>query len=195
MYQRLKPEGVSWYEPEASLSLALVGALNLPPDAPILDVGGGASTFVDGLLTGGYSDVSVLDLSGAAIQAARDRLGPNAAVHWLNEDLLTWVPERKYDLWHDRAVYHFLTEPADQKRYLDLLAGTVADGGYVIMATFAQDGPERCSGLPVARYAVEDLTSALGPMFEVIESGRQTHVTPSGKLQPFTWVVARFRRQ
>jgi hypothetical protein len=190
VYQRHTPSGVSWYEPEASTSLSLIKDLNLPTDTPILDVGGGASTLVDGLVAGGYSDVSVLDLSSAALEASRDRLGPDVPVRWLNEDLLNWVPERRYGLWHDRAVFHFLTDPEDRTRYLDLMARAVAPEGRVIMQTFAPDGPDSCSGLPVARYSAEDLARALAPDFEVIDSGRQAHVTPSAKTQPFTWVVA-----
>ncbi len=190
VYQRLTPSGVSWYESEASTSLSLIKDLNLPTDTSILDVGGGASTLVDGLVAGGYSDVSVLDLSSAALDAARHRLGPDVPVRWLNEDLLNWAPDRRYGLWHDRAVFHFLTEPEDRTRYLDLMDRAVAAGGRVIMLTFAPEGPDRCSGLPVARYSAEDLASALAPNFEVIDSGRQAHVTPSAITQPFTWVVA-----
>jgi hypothetical protein len=190
VYERLTPAGVSWYEPEASLSLALVKTLELPLDTPVIDVGGGASTLVDGLIAQGFSDVSVLDLSSAALDSARRRLGAQANVRWIHADLLQWQPDRKYGLWHDRAVYHFLTDPQDQRSYLNLLAATVGTPGYVILGTFAPEGPEACSGLPVVRYGVEELTAALGSDFEVIGGCRQDHVTPAGMVQPFTWVIA-----
>ena len=191
VYDRLTPEGVSWYEPGAPVSLDLVEELALPPDTPVLDVGGGASALVDGLVAGGYSDISVLDISAPALEAARKRLPPGAAVDWLHEDLLAWQPRRRYGLWHDRAVFHFLTDPADRMRYLGLMYRALHDGGHVIMATFAPDGPDSCSGLPVARYSAGDLTAALGSGFIVTRSGRHDHRTPSGKFQPFTWIVAR----
>jgi len=191
VYDRLTPEGVSWYEPAASVSLELVEELALPPDIPVLDVGGGASALVDGLVAGGYSDISVLDISAPALEAARSRLPAGAAVNWLHEDLLAWQPRRRYGLWHDRAVFHFLTDPAERRRYLGLMYQALRDGGHVIMATFSPDGPGSCSGLPVARYSAGDLTAALGSGFDVIRSGRHTHRTPSGKFQPFTWIVAR----
>jgi len=191
VYDRLTPEGVSWYEPGAPVSLELVEELALPPDTPVLDVGGGASGLVDRLVAGGYSDISVLDISGPALEAARSRLPAGAAVNWLHEDLLAWQPRRRYGLWHDRAVFHFLTDPADRRRYLVLMHRALHDGAHVIMATFAPDGPGSCSGLPVERYSAGDLTAALGSGFNVIRSGRHMHRTPSDKFQPFTWIVAR----
>lgn len=193
VYERLTPEGVSWFEPQARLSTDLVDGLHLPPDTPILDVGGGASTFVDGLLERGFTDVSVLDVSAAALSAARERLGRTGSVHWIHGDLLRWRPERRYGLWHDRAVFHFLTDPRDRQAYLELLMGTVDGNGFVILGTFAADGPERCSGLPVARYSPEELAAYLAPGFVVDETRREEHSTPSGKVQPFTWVAGTAR--
>lgn len=190
-YRELSPTGVSWFEPQASLSLALVDQLQLPVDTPIVDVGGGASRFVDGLLTRGFSDVTVLDLSEEALAAARERLGPRASeVHWINEDLLRWKPNRQFGLWHDRALYHFLTDQADQDRYVELLRASARVPGYVVLATFAPDGPEFCSGLPVVRYGLDELAGRLGERFKVIGGCRDPHVTPSGQVQPFTWIVA-----
>lgn len=190
IYERLKPSGVSWYEPEASMSLELIKLLPLPTSAKVIEVGGGASCLVDGLLARGFSDITVLDLSDFALRTARDRVG-RASATWLHCDLLAWRPDCRYLLWHDRAVYHFLTEERDRSTYRALLGQSVAEGGYVIVASFAPDGPERCSGLPVARYGVEELSASLGSDFELVNSCRDNHVTPKGVVQPFTWVVAR----
>lgn len=191
VYERLTPEGVSWYEPEALVSLELVAGLRLPAGTPILDVGGGASTFVDGALELGFTDISVLDISTAALGAARARVGRTGAVHWIQEDLLRWRPERRYGLWHDRAVFHFLTDPRERQAYLELLTGAVDRHGWVILGTFAADGPATCSGLPVARYGPGELAAVLPPGFVVTEARREEHSTPSGKVQPFTWVCGR----
>lgn len=191
VYRRRTPEGVSWYQAEASVSLALVDGLDLATRTPIIDIGGGASTFVDGLVARGYSDVTVLDVAQAALESARDRLPDQAAVEWLEQDLLRWTPTRRYGLWHDRAVFHFLTGREDQRRYVELLRRGVTGTGYVILATFSPDGPDRCSGLPVCRYGVPELAAKLGNEFEVVDARQEDHVTPGGKVQPFTWVVAR----
>lgn len=190
LYRRFTPAGVSWYQPQARFSLALVRALELRADTPVLDVGGGASCFVDGLIAQGFCDVSVLDISSAALDSARRRLGPDSGVHWIHEDVLSWHTDRRYGLWHDRAVYHFLTSPRDQHSYREALAEAVGSPGYVILGTFAPDGPEACSGLPVVRYGVEDLAASLGPGFRVVRACRELHLTPAGKVQPFTWVSA-----
>ena len=175
--------------PEASLQL--IDALDLPLDAAIIDVGGGASTLVDHLLAQGRSDLAVLDISASALQAARERVGDPSTVTWINEDLLAWRPSRQYALWHDRAVFHFLVEPVERAAYLDTLDRALARAGTVVIGTFAADGPPKCSGLPVMRYTVGGLASALGPDFEVIETLREQHTTPAGSIQPFTWITAR----
>ena len=191
-YERFSASGVSWYQPYATLSVELAGMLGLPLDTPIIDVGGGASTFVDSLVDMGYSDVTVMDLSSSALELAKERLGPAAPVAWVHADLLSWVPTRSYGLWHDRAVFHFLTQEADKAVYLDKLGKAITRPGYTIMATFAPDGPDRCSGLPVLRYSVDELTELLSSVaLEVVAGCRDEHVTPSGVVQPFTWVVAR----
>lgn len=182
---------MSWFQPEPQLSLELIAALGVDKSAAVIDVGGGASCLVDHLVGDGWRDVSVLDVSAAALIAARGRLPSDAPVTWLHQDLLTWTPTRNYRLWHDRAVFHFLVDTAEQTAYLGVLHAAVEPGGAVILATFAPDGPERCSGLPVARYSTDDLATLIGDGFEVVESRREEHTTPSGTCQPFTWVAAR----
>jgi len=182
---------VSWYQSNPAVSLELVGRLGIPRDAAVIDVGGGASLFVDRLLEGGYSDVTVLDVSAAALDAARRRLEGNPAVTWEQADVLAWQPVRRYLLWHDRAVFHFLVDPMEREGYLRVLQRALAPSGHVVLATFAPDGPQECSGLPVARYSPEDLLTALGGGFAEVESTWEAHRTPGGGLQPFTWIVAR----
>jgi hypothetical protein len=182
--------GVSWYQPEPALSLALIDTLRVPKPAPIIDVGGGASLLVDELLSRGYLDLSVLDVSSTALEIARSRLGGAAPVQWLREDILTWHPARRYPLWHDRAVFHFLTDAADQTRYLNVMRQALDLSGALVMATFAADGPESCSGLPVARYEAPDLERLLDG-FTLVASRREEHITPGGAVQPFTWIAAR----
>ena len=191
VYGRLGPAGVSWYQPVPAMSLELVADLGIPPDTAVVDVGGGASDLAGSLLGRGFSDVSVLDVSPAALDVARGRIGPRPGVHWIEHDLLTWAPPRRYGLWHDRAVFHFLVDARDRDRYLRVLSAAVAPGGHVIVATFAADGPEQCSGLPVARYDPGALAELLAGMVEVVATRREEHVTPGGRIQPFTWVAGR----
>jgi len=173
-------------------SLALIDRLRAPKTSPIIDVGGGASLLVDELLARGYSDLSVLDVSATALDVARRRLTDADRVHWLCEDITTWHPPRKYRLWHDRAVFHFLVEAAEQAAYLEVMRTALENDGVLVIATFAADGPERCSGLPVARYDTAGLERLLEG-FTVIESRREEHITPAGDTQPFTWIAARRR--
>jgi SAM-dependent methyltransferase len=188
-YAGAGPTGVSWYQPEPAMSLALIDRLGVPKEAPVIDVGGGASLLVDRLLARGYTDVTVLDVSSTALEIARQRVRGAAPVCWLREDILTWQPSRRYALWHDRAVFHFLTRAADQVTYLTKVRQALRDSGAFIIATFASDGPELCSDLPVARYDPTDLERFLDG-FAVVESRREEHTTPGGVLQPFTWVAA-----
>jgi len=171
-------------------SLALIDRLRAPKTSSIIDVGGGASLLVDELLARGYSALSVLDVSATALDVARRRLPDMAPVRWLCEDVTAWRPERQYALWHDRAVFHFLVDAAEQAAYLKLLRTAIQDDGAVVIATFATDGPERCSGLPVARYDAAGLERLLED-FTVVESLREEHITPAGDTQPFTWIAAR----
>jgi trans-aconitate methyltransferase len=172
------------------VSLELVDLLGITPEAGVIDVGGGASVLIDALLHRGFADLTVLDISEAALQASRERVGADAPVEWIAHDLLTWEPTRRYDLWHDRAVFHFLSGEELQV-YRDLLHRVVAPRGYVVMATFAPDGPEWCSGLPVTRYGADQLMDTLGGEFEMVGQLREVHMTPSGATQPFTWIAGR----
>lgn len=180
---------VSWYQESAEVSLDLIESADLSKSARIIDVGGGASTLVDGLLDRGYSDITVLDLSPSALQTAKDRLGAKAdKIRWLVGDILSVkLPESHYDLWHDRAVFHFLTNPDDRQTYINQVTKAVRPNGHVIVATFAEDGPEKCSGLPVQRYSADQLHQAFGAPFRRIRSVREIHHTPSGKTQSFVY--------
>ena len=191
-YENRGATGVSWFQPAATVSVELIERLGTPTDASVIDVGGGASLLVDVLLRRGFGDLTVIDVSKAALDAVRERLGPTNPVALLHEDLLEWKPERRFDLWHDRAVFHFLVDGLDRERYRRTLRSALRPGGAVVIATFAPDGPEYCSGLPVARYSSGDLANFLGPEFEVIEQSREDHVTPGGVTQPFTWLAARW---
>lgn len=184
---------VSWFSPDAATSLQLVARAGLGPDARVIDVGGGASRLVDGLLDRGMRRVTVLDISAAALAAARARLADRAEqVSWLVGDVTKFVPPHAYDLWHDRAVFHFLSGD-ERAAYVEVMTKAVAPGGAAIVATFAPDGPERCSGLAVSRYDATALAEAVGPAFELVESEREEHVTPAGRVQAFTFVRLRRR--
>ena len=184
---------VSWHQERPVMSLRLIEQAGVGPEAPIIDVGGGASHLVDDLLAQGFSDVTVLDLAGAALAQARARLGTRAdAVAWIEADATAWQPARTYRLWHDRAVFHFLTEPADRAAYLERLRTAVPAGGHVVIAAFGPEGPERCSGLPVVRYAPETLHESLGRGFGLLAVQTETHRTPAGTDQQFVGCL--FRR-
>ena len=190
IYETTETDAVSWYQSEPAVSLELIDLLGVTPETVTIDVGGGASILVDRLLARGFTDLTVLDVSLAALQASRQRVGDDAPVTWLAEDLLTWEPTRTYELWHDRAVFHFLSGQ-EIEDYRKVLCRALSPRGAVIMATFATDGPERCSGLPVTRYGPIELGATLGKGFEIVEHRREIHVTPSGTVQPFTWITAR----
>ena len=193
VYTEKAPSEVSWYQAEPEASLRALDRLGARPDSALIDVGGGASNLIDALLERGWQDLTVLDIALSAIEAARNRLGPAAdEVTWLVADITEWQPSRRYDVWHDRAVFHFLTEPEQREAYRRALSSGLAPDGLVIMATFAPDGPERCSGLPVQRYDPAALAKEFGSGFRLVESWRQEHVTPSGSSQAFTWCA--FRR-
>jgi len=192
VYETKDATSVSWYEPEATTSLALIQSVTTRRSEAVIDVGGGASRLVDGLLAAGYTDVSVLDISATALDVARKRLGPDAAhVRWIATDLLTWVPDRQFDTWHDRAVLHFLTDAADQVAYARLLGAAVRSGGHAVIGTFAPDGPTKCSGLPVQRHDAHSLVELVGSGFDLVAEQRETHTTPAGANQAFRWSVLR----
>jgi hypothetical protein len=178
----------SWSESVPAASLELIAAAGVHPDDAIVDVGGGASRLVDALLERKFTDLTVLDLSSSALEQAAARLGAQAAgVDWLAADIRQWRPERQYRLWHDRALFHFLTEEQQRSAYRETLRHAMLSGGVAIIATFAQDGPERCSGLPVCRYAPPTLAEAVGRDFSLIKSRRVEHHTPWGSIQPFLY--------
>lgn len=183
--------GVSWFQSEPTLSLELIDVLEIVPNTPVIDIGAGASSLVDNLLARSFADVSVLDVSEVALDEVRRRVGSAGPVNWMSEDILTWRPARRFGLWHDRAVFHFFTDEAERGRYLNALRSGIEPGGALIMATFADDGPEYCSGLPVARYSAQGLLSVLDADFHLVEKRRELHTTPTGVVQPFTWIAAR----
>ena len=193
VYTDKSPLDVSWYQTEPRLSLELISATGARRDAPILDVGGGASVLVDRLLDAGYTQLSVLDISSRALDHARRRLGPRATqVEWIEADITQFVPPRVYQVWHDRAVFHFLTEEQDRQTYKTILQKTVMSGGFVIMSAFALNGATMCSGLPVQRHSMESLHEFLGDEFKLVESLDYTYHMPSGDLRPY--VYARFQK-
>lgn len=196
IYRTQAPTEVSWYQPEARLSLDLIRRVAPDLDTPIIDVGGGASTLVDGLLDAAYQAVTVLDLAPAALALAQQRLGRRAArVTWMVADVLAAsLPPAGYGVWHDRAVFHFLTDPADRARYVGQTQRAVRPGGHVIVASFGPEGPTRCSGLDVVRYSPEAMHREFGSDFRLLESVREDHRTPSGSSQAFVYCLCRVAR-
>jgi ubiquinone/menaquinone biosynthesis C-methylase UbiE len=176
---------VSWYEDTPDLSLKLLRQAGLTPEMSVIDVGGGASRLVDVLVAAGQVHMSVLDLSAAAFETARSRLVDTTGVKWIVSDVTTWTPDRGYDLWHDRAAFHFLTTVADQQAYVRVMSRALKEGGKAVIGTFALDGPEKCSGLAVARYDAEGLQAVLGEQFKLAKTQRHEHTTPWGSVQKF----------
>ena len=193
-YESIGETKVSWFQPSAAASIDAITALNPQSSASIVDVGGGASMLVDELLAHGFTDVTVVDLSQVALGIAESRLALKRSEHratFVHADIRKWQPPRTYTIWHDRAAYHFLTDPADQRHYWDLVRAHMPAGGHVVIATFAEDGPEMCSGLPVQRNSAEQLIAAMGEGFTPLSTSKETHTTPSGGEQRFIWVTAR----
>lgn len=193
VYTRKTSNEVSWYRPHLEQSLKLIDDAGLPPDAAIIDVGAGASTLVDDLLDRGYRRLTMLDLSERALDVSMARLGDRAsAVQWLVGDVTRLaLPEASWDLWHDRAVFHFLTDPAQRTRYVEAVRRALKPGGRVIIATFSHDGPSTCSGLEVARYEEGELHAVFGDDFVPLRCVSETHHTPSGKPQAFLYCECR----
>lgn len=194
VYEAKAADEVSWFQREPRLSHALIARVAPSLDASIIDVGGGASTLVDTLLAAGYTNLTVLDLAAAALRQARERLGFDASrVAWSVSDVLdaTFTPA-SIDVWHDRAVFHFLTRSEDRARYISQVQRAVRPGGHVLVATFAEDGPPRCSLLDVARYSPAQLHAVFGAGFVLETSLRENHITPSGSQQAFTYCLCRW---
>lgn len=193
VYTRKGETEVSWFEENPALSLELIAEVAPTADLSVIDIGGGASRLVDGLIDRGFRRITVLDVSAAALETAKARLGKRAAqVHWLVADATDWEPAETYDIWHDRAAFHFLIEAQDRIAYIARLKRAVRPGGHAIIAAFAPDGPERCSGLPVVRYDAASLGKTLGEGFEQVRTQPHMHVTPWGATQSFQFSV--FRR-
>jgi SAM-dependent methyltransferase len=181
---------VSWFQQSPAPSLDLIVQAGATRQSAIIDIGGGASRLVDHLVEQGFEDVTVLDLSGAALAAARSRLGAGAdRVSWIVADATAWEPARAYDIWHDRAAFHFLTDASDRAAYVARLRRGLKIGGHAIIATFALDGPEKCSGLPVERYDSASLGRTLGDAFRLIHTQRHEHATPWDSRQIFQFSV------
>ena len=179
VYQTKGERDVSWFQETPTISLELIRATGVGPNASIVDIGGGASRLADALIAEGFHSLTVLDVSEKALAASQERLGPKAAnIAWIAADVTGWQPGKRYDLWHDRAAFHFLTVPADRAAYAACVRSAVGPGGHIIIATFAPDGPERCSGLPVIRHDASSIGEVLGPSFKLIESRRHNHSTP-----------------
>ncbi|MDO8909437.1 MAG: class I SAM-dependent methyltransferase [Pseudohongiella sp.] len=189
VYSTNAVDEVSWFQDHAELSMKIIRDNKVAKTARIIDVGGGASTFADDLLDDGYQALTVLDLSAAALEKARSRLGVKAStVKWLDANILdVELPAHYYDVWHDRAVFHFLTSVEERQRYVEQVVHAVKPGGLVIVATFAEDGPEKCSGLPVMRYSKDALHAEFGQPFVLLGSEPELHMTPAGKQQKFVY--------
>jgi ubiquinone/menaquinone biosynthesis C-methylase UbiE len=193
VYSTKQADQVSWFRPHLERSLSFVDRCNLPHDAGVIDVGGGASSFVDDLLQRGYSNLTVLDLSGTALEVAKQRLGErSSAVHWLAADVTEIkLPRQRYAFWHDRAVFHFLTQASQREKYVAAVRRALEPGGHIVIATFGANGPKQCSGLDVIRMSADDIHSELGAGFTMVGSETEIHSTPWGSPQEFTYCHCR----
>jgi len=193
VYQSKAADAVSWYRPHLERSMQLIRCAAPDLSASVIDVGGGESTLVDDLLAAGYRDITVLDISSTAIEVSKQRLGSDAErVAWLAADITeVELPEHRYDVWHDRAVFHFLTDPAQRADYVRQVTRSVKPGGHVIVATFGSDGPQKCSGLDVVRYDADALHDEFGAAFQLLESTNELHETPFRSIQQFVYCLCR----
>lgn len=194
VYRTKKADEVSWFQREPKISLDLIRHVAHDRSARIIDVGGGTSSLIDRLADDGYSNLTVLDVSATALAHARARLGARGSgVQWLEADITTAkLPEPSFEVWHDRAVFHFLTNTADREAYIQQVRRAVRPGGHVIVATFAEDGPTTCSGLPVVRYSSASLHHEFDGGFNLVQSTSEKHVTPSGQTQSFVYCLCQF---
>lgn len=194
VYRTTADDAVSWYEPEPRASLEALALADIPPTAALVDVGAGSSRLVEHLLDHGATDLTVVDIAASAFETSRARLGPRATqVDWVVADVTGWRPDRRFDVWHDRALFHFLTEPEQRAGYRAALRQATAPGTWLVVATFAADGPERCSGLPVRRYDGPGLMAEFHEDFAPHDVWRDAHRSPDGAVQSFTWAVMRRR--
>lgn len=193
IYEQREPTQVSWFEPSAELSLALIAEAGLPAEAAILDAGGGSFRLAGQLLAAGYTDITVADIAAEGLRRAQAEVAHPEQIHWVQADLRSHEFGRRY-LWHDRAVLHFMVDVADRERHLATLLHSLRPGGYVVLATFGPDGPSRCSGLPVTRYGDRALARLFGSDFELVSSRQTDHTTPSGAAQQFIYVHLRRKR-
>jgi SAM-dependent methyltransferase len=192
-YETVGASSVSWFEQTPAVSLQLLDELGVTPNDSLIDIGGGASRLVDGLLERGHGDVAVLDVSSVALGEARTRLGDPDGVEWIENDLLAWEPPRRWSVWHDRAVLHFLVDADDRAAYVHLLRRTLEPGGAFVIGVFAEDGPSECSGLPIRRSTPSELVELIGEA-DVITELRHVHRTPAGIEQSFNWLAGRLRK-
>ncbi len=191
VYTTKADDSVSWFEESPAFSVSLIEAAN-PARGAAIDIGGGASRMPEALLGLGFAEVACLDLSAAALDVAQQRMGSlGEKIRWIVAEITQWTPDRTYDLWHDRAVFHFLTAPQDQARYAAAINAGVAPGGIAIIGTFAPDGPERCSGLPVMRHDGQSLSAIFGADFSLLSETRHDHHTPGGAVQKFQFSIFR----
>jgi len=185
-------DSVSWYQAAPEPSLGALKEADVTPSASLIDIGAGASLLVDTLLDRGWSDLSVLDIAASALDIVKGRLGNKISrVQWIVADITAWRPDQTYDVWHDRAVFHFLTRPEQRRSYRRALEAGTENGSLVVLATFAPDGPERCSGLPICRYDEAGIVDELGPAFALVRHWQELHETPGGAKQSFQWCVLR----
>lgn len=188
VYQKKDLEEVSWYQPKAETSMEYIRSFDLKKDAKIIDIGGGDSFLAENLLSEGYKNITVLDISEAALARARSRLGDKAEkIKWIVADASDFSPPEKYDLWHDRATFHFLTTEEEIDKYLKTLKNTIKKNGYVVMGTFSEKGPEKCSGIKIKQYSLHDLSELLNGGFETLECKNVDHITPSDAVQNFSF--------
>ncbi len=186
VYKSKDTDRVSWYEPTPDTSLSLISSLELSPDSAIIDIGGGNSNLTKELLSRGYTDLTVLDISSHALEQTKDRLGDQGdQVRWIVSDILRFVPQRRYDVWHDRAAFHFLNETQEVEQYLSVASQAIGEGGYLVISMFSTSGPDRCSGLHVRQYDTAMISEFFGNDFRVLQSFEKVHITPKGGEQIF----------
>jgi len=189
VYESKSLEEVGWYQPKPLHSLDLIQSLDLETDDAIIDIGGGDSLLSDNLMELGYLDISVLDISLEAINKAKMRHGSTSKIQWIQSDITDFTPKKKYKLWHDRAAFHFLTDPTDQVKYIETCENSLESGSYLIIGTFSKTGPEKCSGIPIVQHSIEDLKVKFSKSFKYLKGLNVDHITPSGNKQNFTFCI------